>query len=598
MEKKAFPLIPTLALLKLLSIASFYTFASTDTDKILPFQRAEFSLTTYEHRDIHFFKAAKSQDSSKPLNSQIYFIEPLMMFYKPVHHDYPWEIVADGDDKFLKFEILFHDTDQTQRANNKAREYFRIQNLDSQNLDIRLWPTKSIYLYFYDKWDENKKPILSLKSLDIGSKEKRTKAIISKKIDINFDITSLQDLFKNERLMVRIEYLYDGAKESQASQSAEFISKQMETIDEKISTAINNANPGGGQFIFANTEKEIKKIVRREIRASIAATNPEILKRLPDIGKSFLNDVPRKSLSIEAQDLQSPASKALAKYFEPLVNTKIIKKEDENKQKILIDIGNKAQKAKFEKEHKTKLIETDKSNTYAPISINYIDAKGLDSSIIENYFIDIAVSQGIIDAPQYLDSFNISNALYNTIPTRSEIAKPYNIPVGSVLCSLSKEKNPPEGFVWLDGKNIWPHLSWIPAKAGENLPNLNGFVLRGTELQSVGITHKPRINISESRPDLTHDDRLIYGLQLKESAEKKVGDIRVGRAIIERGKSLSANTATAIAPYSITYRENRKTYSPDRIKSLPAYKHKLSTNTIGHDYIGCRWMIRMDLTNE
>src|SRR5262245_45218593 len=54
------------------------------------------------------------------------------------------------------------------------------------------------------------------------------------------------------------------------------------------------------------------------------------------------------------------------------------------------------------------------------------------------------------------------------------------VPLGGIIPYFGSGENPPEGYVWADGKTKWPKEPWVPAHLqNEPVPDLSGRTIRG-----------------------------------------------------------------------------------------------------------------------
>ena len=581
---------------------------------------------SYKYRQIRLWRAAISAgDGAKAKLLPYYFVEPLFQFEVSGKNKYPWEVIGTEGNLQLKFKVVLHTSEQKKVAKEHVMKFLKKDGAtenDINSLAIWFWTTKKIKLFFYDEKVKSETNFLVIENDRVGTSDRSsTVTVISSAVEMDL-IKRLEKLYDENELFVEVHYNFRGVDESSASLAASFSSEQKSSLTKSLELAVKNTKVADKQYIFADTERDIVQLINRQTRAAIGGSNPEMIKLLPDLGKSFIDKLERKSVGLDFESKNDPLVKAYSKYMEPLKRTKQITSEDERTEEFKITAA-KLPKAEFEKKHRMLLKKDDKTELYTPTEITYAEVSNFDSMIKDVLFVDIATTLSNLKGYVKLDNFKVKEAATNFSPSLRDKPVLYDVPIGTVLCSMSSAKKPPNGFYWINNSTEWPNQSWIPegVNPGDAMPNSEHSVL-------VGVSKKEELGkafsgstIRKTEESYVHYDMehphpaavnappggkrmQMYGVTLKEviinnntdsvafSHQADAEDTRIDSLVRkgapeDRDLLLPKEQGKKFAPYRFG-RILDKYYVP--IRNSPFRKAQYYPPTIG-----CRYMIRMDV---
>ncbi|NVJ61956.1 MAG: hypothetical protein HWE27_16310 [Gammaproteobacteria bacterium] len=437
----------------------------------------------YPHRQIPFRLAAKGTGEGQEKKSNVYFVQPIFQFETDKDSiDYPWaEHKGKNGGLILEFKLVLHTAQQRKLALEHIQRELKLSDEPKPDIDLRFWPTQRVKIDFFDKHNESELVFSAETKNEINSGDKESTVSIMSETLIPSKYEKIKMLFDKERLRASISYQYRGVLQTSAVVMAQFDSEKFDSLKKELDALVKNTTVDGKQYIFGETQRKIESKVSNFMSAMINTNDLKLVSKLPSLGSAFFNKLPRQvPKNFDISDKNDPLVKAFANYLKPLIEKNKIEYTDETKTKIKIT-ASKTPAASFEKQHNVKLKKTKEMDTYIPVEIDYASFDDISSTIEENLQLSIKLAVAELNSFVHADTIDIHKSLTDHKPDTSVTRVLYDVPLGTVLCSMSTKAEPPVGFAWMNSDNAkWPDSSWAPKSNGGIIPDMSGRTLLGT----------------------------------------------------------------------------------------------------------------------
>lgn len=568
----------------------------------------------YPHRHIGVRESGKTgKVSSVESDKHVLFVEPIIQLKR--YDKYPWTTKTIRGNEWVGITLILHTAEQVTLAKEAALSHFKQNSgVAADDIVMKFWPTKSIRLTITDQSDPRSAPLLSFVEHNVGSKDSTSSVTIYTLKPDDAVMDALEKLYETDLLKAHVDIIFTGVKEAHAAQKLAFSSTELADLETAIDQAVEKANYGDTQYIYGKTKTDISTEILKAASAVVAANDPDLIQYLPDPESSFFSQLPQESnVEIDYSSKDDPVVKSLAKYFEPLINEKKNVRKDQTTNKVTVTLASKEQKIQFENTHDVTLEETETKQTYAPSHLTFINGKSIDYQYIQKQFASVSVQLGKMRDYVNLDTFNLAKAVVDYTPPSFNAPKRYHVPIGTVMCSLQNTKEPPEGFVWLDGQSKWPNQVWVAPQAGTMIPNGTDAVLIGSPREKLGIRIEKKETTLTSTPNyITNNGGNVMGnvyfhyrwrsngddpqtvvFQERDERYQRVPEDITKALYIHSNKITNIDRASSIIP--TTYFSKNSNIGIGYPVPLKDTQYTLNNPISTPPSIGCRWMVRMDM---
>jgi hypothetical protein len=179
------------------------------------------------------------------------------------------------------------------------------------------------------------------------------------------------------------------------------------------------------------------------------------------------------------------------------------------------------------------------------------------------------------------------------------------VPVGAMIPYFGKGDVPPKGYVFADGRGMWPNAEWVPEHLRQNtVPNMREQLLGGTTTEADvghvynrGILRIPGVTIQGSSFQLPADRREELQIAAEEGKSKKGGfvgvfspndDYKDQMGLFWTGYGGRFDARPAV------YRSFKTLERLEGSHKIPPVELALDTPRTNPRHLMCRWIIRVE----
>ena len=428
------------------------------------------------------------------------------------------------------------------------------------------------------------------------------------------------------QIAFRFYYTYTGVKASTARMTLSGAKNIWLAAKEELSSQQLSAEPNEQAPIFQDHKNKVERRVRMRIVSAVYAEHSDLVPMLDAMTPQIMARLFQTEGSLSFEDLRTrypAAQQQLSAYLMPLLEQLLEEDEvsdievlrDSNTRTSLKELGGglgfsfkgisigftgsgKSIQKKLKELEKTHGVLSRRSKSSQRFEIHQIRVFGLSSGWNQveleqdsSVFLRIGEENRYLPespVPQHYSESLVQDWLKREQPS-SEVPSYTGIHLGMMLPYFGSGKEPPQGYVWADGKTSWPDKDWVPKHLrGQAVPNMNGIMIGGTSTEeAVGTLHEQGKLVLEEQ-QLPAD-----GLRVENQpslSKVKVLNLEGSQGMLER---------TRIVPLLVIKRtkENSKGVPPPSIAgtiTAPKRILDLAKPELAPTQQRVRWIIRVE----